>query len=116
MKEFLSKYSSTVEIAHSSISHYQGSTFYFRRYEHTSVSYQNNRHAYFEIYLSRTTKKAPWLWSASELYRPSYRLFSAKLMPAFADRGCRKVSTKVACITKETRFFSLPLFHTTILP
>jgi hypothetical protein len=28
-----------------------------------------------------------WLESASELYRPSDRLLSAKLVPTFADRG-----------------------------
>jgi hypothetical protein len=30
--------------------------------------------------------------SASELYRPSYRRLSAKLVPTFADRGCHVVS------------------------
>jgi hypothetical protein len=33
-------------------------------------------------------KKPPWPESASELYRPSDRLLSEKLMPTFADRGC----------------------------
>jgi hypothetical protein len=33
----------------------------------------------------------PWLWSASELYRPSDRRIPAKLMPNFVDRGCRVV-------------------------
>jgi hypothetical protein len=37
--------------------------------------------------------QTPWLQSASELYRPSYRRFSAKLVPTLADRGCRVVST-----------------------
>jgi hypothetical protein len=37
-------------------------------------------------------KKAPWPESASELYRPSVRRLSAKLVPTFADRGCRVVS------------------------
>jgi hypothetical protein len=32
------------------------------------------------------------LYSASELYRPSDRRLSAKLVPPFADRGCRVVS------------------------
>jgi hypothetical protein len=31
-------------------------------------------------------------YSASELYRPSYRRLSAKLVPTLADRGCRLVS------------------------
>jgi hypothetical protein len=37
-------------------------------------------------------KQAPWLESASELYRPSNRRLYAKLVPTFADRGCRVVS------------------------
>jgi hypothetical protein len=32
-------------------------------------------------------KLTPWLESASELYRPSDRRLSAKLVPTFADRG-----------------------------
>jgi hypothetical protein len=32
-------------------------------------------------------KLTPWLWSASELYRPSDRRLLAKLVPTFADRG-----------------------------
>jgi hypothetical protein len=40
------------------------------------------------------TKKTKFrgLWSASELYRPSDRRMSAKLVPTFAGRGCRVVS------------------------
>jgi hypothetical protein len=34
----------------------------------------------------------PWPWSESELYRPSDRRLSAKLVPTFADRVCRVVS------------------------
>jgi hypothetical protein len=37
-------------------------------------------------------KQTPWPESASELHRPSDRRFSAKLVPTFADRGCRVVS------------------------
>jgi hypothetical protein len=33
-------------------------------------------------------KKTPWPESANELYRPSDRPLSAKLVPNFADRGC----------------------------
>jgi hypothetical protein len=33
-----------------------------------------------------------WPYSACELYRPSNRRLSAKLVPTFADRGCRVVS------------------------
>jgi hypothetical protein len=34
----------------------------------------------------------PWRDSASELYRPSDRRLSAKLVPTFADRGCHVVT------------------------
>jgi hypothetical protein len=34
----------------------------------------------------------PWPEPASELYRPSDRLLSAKLVPTFVDRGCHVVS------------------------
>jgi hypothetical protein len=34
----------------------------------------------------------PWSESASELYRPSDRRLSAKLVLAFADRGCQVVN------------------------
>jgi hypothetical protein len=37
-------------------------------------------------------KKPPWPESASELYRPSDRRLLEKLVPVFADRGCRVVS------------------------
>jgi CBS-domain-containing membrane protein len=37
-------------------------------------------------------KKYPWLESASELYRPSDRRLSAKLVPTFADSGYHVVS------------------------
>jgi hypothetical protein len=37
-------------------------------------------------------KQTPWSESASELYRPSDRHLSAKLVPTFADRGCHVVS------------------------
>jgi hypothetical protein len=35
---------------------------------------------------------APWSESVSELYPPSDRRLSAKLVPTFADRGCHVVS------------------------
>jgi hypothetical protein len=39
-----------------------------------------------------STKQTPWSESANELNRPSDRRLSAKLVPTFADRGCRVVS------------------------
>jgi CBS-domain-containing membrane protein len=44
-------------------------------------------------YRSKKLKlKTPWPESARELYRPSDRRLSAKLLPTFADRGCHVVS------------------------
>jgi hypothetical protein len=37
-------------------------------------------------------KHTPWSESASELYRPSDRRLSAKLVSIFADRECHVVS------------------------
>jgi hypothetical protein len=39
--------------------------------------------------------KTPWPESASEVYRPSDRRLSAKLVPIFADRWYHVVSVKV---------------------
>jgi hypothetical protein len=36
--------------------------------------------------------RTPWPESASELYRPSDRRLSSKLVPTFADRGCHVVT------------------------
>jgi hypothetical protein len=40
----------------------------------------------------KTKQQTPWPESASELYQPSDRRLSAKLVPTFADRGCHVVS------------------------
>jgi hypothetical protein len=37
-------------------------------------------------------RKTPWPYPASELYRSNDRLFSAKLVSTFMDRGCHVVS------------------------
>jgi hypothetical protein len=42
--------------------------------------------------IRRTKNWTPWPQSASELYRPSERRLSAKLVPTFVDRGCCVVS------------------------
>jgi hypothetical protein len=42
---------------------------------------------YIYIYTKRKQKQTPWPESSSELYRPSDRRLSAKLVPTFADRG-----------------------------
>jgi hypothetical protein len=44
--------------------------------------------------LSLSLSLSPWPESASELYRPSYRRLSAKLVPTFADRGCHVVRVR----------------------
>jgi hypothetical protein len=43
-------------------------------------------------YKKKKQKQTPWPESASELYRPSDRRLLAKLVPAFADKGCHVVS------------------------
>jgi hypothetical protein len=40
----------------------------------------------------QTNKQTPWSESASELYQPSDRRFSAKWLPTFAEKGCHVVS------------------------
>jgi hypothetical protein len=46
----------------------------------------------FLVLLRTVLNQTPWLESASELYRQSYRRLSANLVPTFADRGCHVVS------------------------
>jgi hypothetical protein len=48
--------------------------------------------------------KTRWLESASELYRPSDRPLTAKLVPTFADRGCHVVSVADS-LWQYSRFF-----------
>jgi hypothetical protein len=57
-------------------------------------------------------KKIPWSESASELYRPSDRRLSAKLVPTFADRRCRVVSVtdpydRILGFLDRSRYFSI---------
>jgi hypothetical protein len=48
---------------------------------------------YIAIYINIEHKiKLRGIYFASELYRPNDRRLSAKLVPTFADRGCRVVS------------------------
>jgi hypothetical protein len=51
------------------------------------------------------------VWVASELYRPSDRRLSVKLMPTFADRGCHVVSVtnphgRILGFLDRSRYFS----------
>jgi hypothetical protein len=56
--------------------------------------------------------KSPWSESASELYRPSDRRFSAKLVPTFAVRGCHVISVtdpydRIIGFLDRIRYFSI---------
>jgi hypothetical protein len=42
-------------------------------------------------------KQTPWPESASEVYRPSNRRLSAKLMKTFADKECHVVDVHIKC-------------------
>jgi hypothetical protein len=57
-------------------------------------------------------KKTPWSESASELYRPSDRRLSTKLVPPFTDRGCHVVSVtdpsgRILAFLDRSRYFSI---------
>jgi hypothetical protein len=47
---------------------------------------------YTAMYIPAFELKTPWPESANELYLPNDSRLSAKLVPTFADRGCRVVS------------------------
>jgi hypothetical protein len=49
--------------------------------------------------------------SASELYRPSYRRLSARLVPTLAERGCRVVSVTNPHDRKTSRNNKLIIIH-----
>jgi hypothetical protein len=56
-------------------------------------------------------KKTPWSESTSELYRPSDRRLSAKLVKTFADRRCHVVSvtdpySRILGFLDRSRYFS----------
>jgi CBS-domain-containing membrane protein len=60
----------------------------------------------------KKNKETPWPESASELYRPSDRRLSAKLVPTFADRGCHVVSVmdpygNILGFLDRSRYFSI---------
>jgi hypothetical protein len=60
--------------------------------------------------------KTPWPESASELYRPSDRRLSAKLVPTFADRWCHVVSVtdpygRILGFLDRSRFFIQQLLN-----
>jgi hypothetical protein len=63
----------------------------------------------FILFQQTTT---PWSVSASELYRPSDRRLSAKLVQTFADRGCNEVSVtdpydRILGFLDRSRYFSI---------
>jgi hypothetical protein len=45
-----------------------------------------------KLFIKQKKKQTPWPYSASELYGPSDRRLSAKLVRTFEDRGCGVVS------------------------
>jgi hypothetical protein len=50
-------------------------------------------HFYYETTGNwKGVQQTPWPEPASELYQPSDRRLSGKLVPTFADRGCHVVS------------------------
>jgi hypothetical protein len=56
-------------------------------------------------------KETPWPESAYELYRPSYRRLSAKLVLTFSDRGCHVSSVtdlygRILGFVDRSRYFS----------
>jgi hypothetical protein len=60
----------------------------------------------------QTNKQIPWSESASELYRPSDRRFSAKWLPTFADKGCHVVNVmdpygRILGFLDRSRYFSI---------
>jgi CBS-domain-containing membrane protein len=63
-------------------------------------------------YVITTNKQTPWFESASELYRPSVRRLSAKLVPTFAERGYHVVSVtdpygRILGFLDRSRYFSI---------
>jgi hypothetical protein len=59
-----------------------------------------------------TNKQTPWPESASELYQPSDRRFSAKWLPTFADKGCHVDSVtdpygRIFGFLDRSRYFSI---------
>jgi hypothetical protein len=64
--------------------------------QHTGLSaevFKTNHHSLRKAVTKKEkTKQTPWPESARELYRPSDRRLSEKLVPTFADRGRHMVS------------------------
>jgi hypothetical protein len=61
---------------------------------------------------NKKKKKTPWSESASKLYRPSDRSFSAKWLPTFVDKGCQVVSVtdpygRILGFLDRSRYFSI---------
>jgi hypothetical protein len=76
-------------------------------YEH----YATGTHFYVIHFNIIKLKKTSWPESKCELYRPSDRRLSAKLVPIFADRGCHVVSVtdphgRILGFLNRSRYFS----------
>jgi hypothetical protein len=75
----------------------------------------STQHGYFEKRYSQTIYKLKKLNSSSELYRPSSRPFSAKLIPTFSVRGCHVVSVtdpygRILVFLDRSRYFPFQAF------
>jgi CBS-domain-containing membrane protein len=73
---------------------------------------QFSSHLVFVDLLIKQNKQTPWSESASEVYRPSDRRFSAKWLPTFADKGRHVVSVtdpsgRILGFLDRSRYFSI---------
>jgi hypothetical protein len=71
---------------------------------------EKEEYVFFLLRDIQQNKQTPWPESASELYRPSDRSLSAKLVPTFADRGYHVVSMTdphgvILAFLDQTRYF-----------
>jgi hypothetical protein len=53
---------------------------------------------YSACYYWLNKNKTPWPESASKLYQPSDRRFSAKLVPTFADKGATRSACRIPTV------------------
>jgi hypothetical protein len=76
--------------------------------------------AYTLRFIIKTVKKTRWPKSASELYRPSDRRLSTKLVSTFAGSGCRVVSAtdpygRMLEFPDRSRYYFLPSSSSIVL-
>jgi hypothetical protein len=76
------------------------------------ISVHMTMHMCYMTCTNKQNKQTPWSDSVSELYRPSDRRLTAKLVPTFADRGCHVVSvmdpySRILGFLDQSRYFSI---------